>query len=1031
MRTSTFSRLCTALIAVGLSAVLPVLPIQADWTRVTQPDGTQACKDSATGIVFDQLPYRKKSQASQAAVSCATIAPLFSWLGGLAEAQAIAVVPGLVVKSSGPSTPLPSLHAPWSQCDIGSPPAAGVGVNGGGTMTVSGTGDVGSNNNVNVLTAHVVYQPWTGPVDFITQVQSFTGTLDWRQAGIIFTDAQCASTPPWVAGSITVETHTTQQGAGFHLDGIYNGRATSYTATPMPPPQWLRMNWDGTIASFYTGSSATGPWTLADSEARAFTGTNYVGVFTSSASLTDATSLTSANFSEPIITTPSANTGTLTLTAAAQTVVEDAGTFTVCATRGGGTSGAASAKVHDAGTGTATGSDWTALDLDQTLSWANGEGGQKCTTGIHVTNRAGPQGTVAYIASTAASGRGATTPTPTITAGASVPLNALIVVCGSVNLGENSSPPTDTLTNTYFAFGSDAEDAQFNASNCWYAINKSAGTPTVTLHWTGNTDVTYSYIAAYSGNSTSSALVASNIANSMPSSTAQTCNSATATASGQLLTGYIRTTTGATSFAPLSSETERGEEATDHKSQLEDKITSGAGAASTSWTLGVASAAECVTGVFGADGSRTLNLVLNTFSGATAGAQTTQTITINDAVGGGGGGGGASAKKWHPGYYLIMPRNATLKFDQAGRFAIYDGQASNATFAGWHLLTVWANLESGTHGNYTAGDALLRAEIAHLKNLTKPKRLILHIDDEMYNGSFSWYPTYLVNAGCVFQELWSDNVHYLYHFKWWVPTCVGYYNNLITHLGALLDSEPYFEGVTLDYEQALNGTSVNGGNGSGFNHAAFVSGVTSAFQNAAAAFPHTNLAWRANWGDSFHESNLVEVIAAAKTNGIGWGSGDSCSVNPLTSQVVYGTYPIYQDAQNIFAGYGGYDSGHHAGTYTDQRGKMYSHNGVENSELGYNSVCNGQGFAGYAPAGSAARNAGYMSLYDEWNAEWNTHAAVEYNTETGAAVQQWSVGTTGSLWDLVTNHPLLHAACPTDYDSKFGDGTPGSGCNTQ
>jgi hypothetical protein len=240
-----------------------------------------------------------------------------------------------------------------------------------------------------------------------------------------------------------------------------------------------------------------------------------------------------------------------------QSVVENVGTVPICANRSGGSSGIASAHVADGGGGSATSSDWTTGDLPQTLTWANGDGAQKCTTGIHITNRAGTQGT------------------------------------------------------------------------------------------------------------------------------------------------------------------------------------------------------------------RTINLVLNTFVGASAGAQTTDVLSILDSP------SVTSAKKWHPGDYIMMPRSASLKFDQAARFAIYDGQASNATFVGWNFLTVWANLEGATHGNYTAGDALILAEIAHLKNLAKPKRLILQIDDEMYNGSFSWYPTYLVSAGCVFQELWSDGVHYLYHFKWWIPTCAA------------------------------------------------------------------------------------------------------------------------------------------------------------------------------------------------------------------------------------------------------------------
>jgi hypothetical protein len=807
-------------VLVGLGAAMAG-PVNADWIKVQLPDKSYGCKDIVTGTIFPEAlqPYKTSAEATK---GCKWItAALGSWLG-TAEAQAVAgVIRGYVTPGTGTVTPpVQTLSSPWSQCDVGAPPAAGSAFNGSGTMTVTGTGDLGSNNNNNVMVAHVVYQPITGPVDVVTQIQSITGSpgFDYRQGGILFTDTPCAGTAPWVAGSATVETGSGQQGLGFHLDGIVNGRATSYATAalgPQAPPQWMRMNWDGTIATFYSGSSALGPWTVVDSETRAMSGINYVGVFCTSASTTD-TQLSTCKFTEPVVTIPVASTGVISFTTSAQTVSEGAGSFTICSTRTNGTSGAASAQITNTGLGTAVGADWTPGDLPQTLNWSAGEGSQKCTTAIHVTNRAGTQG------------------------------------------------------------------------------------------------------------------------------------------------------------------------------------------------------------------ARTITVAQGSYTGSSSGNPVSQTITIQDVV------TVTSAKKWHPGPFIECCQNNSDLNNQANRFGQYDYFQSFTQLQGVYIFYSWTQLET-SQGNYTAGINLVKAEIAHLRNEGHPLRLIFALLDEPNSGfcqsyacQDSFFPAYLQGTCLAHQQFNNaNNVNTV--FKYWIPSCATAAANLWTALGAGLDSEAYLEVVQLGYEQQLQSGPTCCGD---FNLANYNAGILQVFQAAAAAFPHTNLRWNANWGIQGHESNLVTLIGYAKALGIGWGAQDACSINPSTFQNVYGTYPIYQDAQNIFAGYGGYDSGHNPGTYTDQRGKMFSSDGVETSELGYAAVCNGQGFAGYAPAASAARNAGYMDLYSEYNAEWNTHPIVYYNTFTGTAVQQWSVGTTGSIWDLAINHPMTHAACPTDYDTLFGTGVAGTGCNT-
>jgi hypothetical protein len=210
----------------------------------------------------------------------------------------------------------------------------------------------------------------------------------------------------------------------------------------------------------------------------------------------------------------------------------------------------------------------------------------------------------AYIASSKAVARDTSSPNPTVTAGASIAMNGLILACGDVFGAENSNGvPTDSLSNTYTAVGLDATSVSLvTTANCWYAINASAGTPTVTFHWTGVTDSTHSYVWGFTGNVTSSVLIDKN-KKQLASATAQTCNTSTATKAGQLLIGFIGMDGNSTSFAPGGTETERSEEATDHNDQNEDFITTGSGAIAPTWTLGTAQAGTCISAIFDVLGS--------------------------------------------------------------------------------------------------------------------------------------------------------------------------------------------------------------------------------------------------------------------------------------------------------------------------------------------------------------------------------------------------------------------------------------------
>ncbi len=389
----------------------------------------------------------------------------------------------------------------------------------------------------------------------------------------------------------------------------------------------------------------------------------------------------------------------------------------------------------------------------------------------------------------------------------------------------------------------------------------------------------------------------------------------------------------------------------------------------------------------------------------------------------------STSKKWHPGYFLSIDRNNQTLDTQSLRFANYDADGSNTKLTGFSVELKWSLLEGSTAGNYTAGDAMILAEIAHLKNEPHPMRMVFKIPDvadSSYCGSSTcqqnFFPAYLQST-CLAQ----DNIAgqgLKTHFKWWLSTCVGYYNALITHLGALLDSEPYVEAVGLNYEEAMSSSIINGGE---FTLATYNAGVSSAVTNAAAAFPHTNLFWNTNYGVNGTDAALLTILGYLKAAGVGTGDQDACPLDPVTGQYQLTEHmPVYINGNDLFRGYGFVGGVWTSGQYTDQRDKMFTIFGVEASELGYNAVCGSPGMTGKAWTDNT-----YGSLYNWWNDTiHSTHAIIERNTYIGISAQRWTYATGDkSLYDMVQT-PLTHTNCPTDYDTKFGNGSAGSGCNT-
>jgi hypothetical protein len=439
--------------------------------------------------------------------------------------------------------------------------------------------------------------------------------------------------------------------------------------------------------------------------------------------------------------------------------------------------------------------------------------------------------------------------------------------------------------------------------------------------------------------------------------------------------------------------------------------------------------------VFGSVAVQTAGTLSKTVT-LTAGAHTLKVssvdVTGNESAQNGGvtvtvsSGAVATAKKWHPGFYLTAHRNNTCLDSQPCRFTDYDNnQATN--LQGYHWIAKWSALES-TQGNYTAGIALVRAELAHVKALSHPKRLFLQIMDEPNQsqcGSFTcqanFFPSYVASA-CIVQSTFTGDSRTF--FTWWRPACAQYFANLMTALGAAVDSDTALEAVILNYEEAYGQDVVHGGD---FSIGAFNAGVTTVMTAAAAAFPKTNVIWRGNWGIDYTEASVTTLINLAKAHGLGWGDQDACDLNPVNGQYTYGgQMPSYILGDNKFAGYGTVNGVMTAGQAVDQRGKMAAFFGIETSGMGDNAVCGSPGLTGLT------LNASYGSYFDWVNlAMQASHAIIDYNDYTGIAEQKWAhAASNKSFYDMVQLSPLTHTACPTDYDTLYGNGSAGSGCDT-
>lgn len=340
--------------------------------------------------------------------------------------------------------------------------------------------------------------------------------------------------------------------------------------------------------------------------------------------------------------------------------------------------------------------------------------------------------------------------------------------------------------------------------------------------------------------------------------------------------------------------------------------------------------------------------------------------TVSGAPSAGGGGG---EKKWHPGHYMQLLRNSDFSYNQSNRFAAYDGIASETDIEGVSWMARWSQLEGDIQGDYTAGIALLQAEIDHLKNLTVPKRLVLRIADVAYGDTCpsNEHPAYVHSNG------WTNQAGNGCQWKRWNTGAMDAYIAMIEAYAAAFDDEPYFEAIHLTKETANNW----GGSGkpSDYSDGAFDTQLRRLVSAASAAFAKTNVVLPVNWYNNSLAQSLYDHMV---TEDAGHGNPDSCSTCNM-------------DGDQYYTGTKG---------TTDYRGTIPAIMSVEVSSLGYNRV------------GDFTAQEVFNFIDGTINA---THMLWDRNDIIGNANQRWD-GLNGIL-DTIQNpaNAISTTTCPTGY----------------
>jgi len=333
--------------------------------------------------------------------------------------------------------------------------------------------------------------------------------------------------------------------------------------------------------------------------------------------------------------------------------------------------------------------------------------------------------------------------------------------------------------------------------------------------------------------------------------------------------------------------------------------------------------------------------------------------------------------KWHPGHYMNLPRSRELT-SQSARFEIYDEIGANRDIAGVSVFFRWPQLE-GKRGDYSAGIALIRAEVDKLKSLPAPKRLIINMMDRAYGNpncaaAKEYYPAYiLAEAGT---HLYSTRT--ACGWKRWNPSTMTRYIELMSTLGKAFDREPYVEMISPFHETALNWSG--GPEASGFSEDGYERELRRLAKAMRESWPTTIVRIPANWG--LEEPRLASFIEYLAANGLGAGNPDICpTCNMAADRIIRG-----------------------AAGRKDYRGLIANVMGVESSTLGYDAV---------GPKGGFSVQEVFAFAHDLQRAThilWDRNVHVGNESPDPAVGQRWP-----AMLRLFSTHPVTNTACPKAF----------------
>mgnify|MGYP006272779673 CR=1 FL=1 len=330
-------------------------------------------------------------------------------------------------------------------------------------------------------------------------------------------------------------------------------------------------------------------------------------------------------------------------------------------------------------------------------------------------------------------------------------------------------------------------------------------------------------------------------------------------------------------------------------------------------------------------------------------------------------------RKWNPGYYMQLLRN-NRTLSQNVRFSQYDEIGSSAVLTGVMVPWRWSQLEGDTPGDYAAGIAEVKADIARLKDQPVPKHFILKIIDFDYGAESrdsGYFPAYLRERSLTY--VGTNGVG----FCRWDSFAMDRYIDLIEAYASEFEDEPYFEGIVLFKETA---PALGGRSPCGYSPEKYVDETERMLKAAVAAFPTTNVILAHNYlHNQTLSTDLVEFMA---NHAVAIGGPDV--LPPTCTNVSNGTW-----AYQAFRGETGRQ---------DFRGTIPSIWSVENSEMG-------------GSLGSCTPEELVRFADDSLHA---SHLAIDRNTFAGEAENQWD-----AVLEYISEpeNQLTKTDCPRVYNS--------------